>query len=331
MLNPRHYILLKPMISIIIIHYKTKHLLRGCIEPLLRQAYKDLEIIFIDNNSEDGSPEYVRKNWPQIKVVANKKNIGYAGAGNQGIELSKGEYVFITNPDIILTPEYFEKAIAKFLKEPTVAALTGKVLQYDFEKGKPTGLIDTTGLKMFRSRRVIDRGQSEKDHGQYDEEEYVFGVSGACPLYRREALEDVKICGEYLDNDFFMYKEDVDLSWRFKLFGWKCLYYPKIVAYHGRGTGIYDRSKIFGTLKHRGKLNRFQKHYGYKNQRLMQIKNETLKGFLRDMPWIIGKEVAHFLYMIFREPFLFKSLFATVGQIPKMLKKRKEIMRRKKN
>lgn len=318
------------MISIIIIHYKTKHLLRGCIEPLLKQTYKDSEIIFIDNNSEDGSPDYVRENWPRIKVVANKENIGYAGAGNQGIELSEGEYVFITNPDIILTPEYFEKAVGKMTKELEAAALTGKVLQYDFEKKKPTGLIDTTGLEMFRSRRVIDRGQGEKDHGQYDKEEYVFGVSGACPLYRRSALEDVKICGEYLDNDFFMYKEDVDLSWRFKLFGWKCLYYPKIVAYHGRGTGIHDRSKVSGTLKHRGKLSRFQKYYGYKNQRLMQIKNETLKGFLRDMPWILGKEIAHFLYIIVREPYLFKSFGKMLLQIPRTLKKRKEIMRGKK-
>ena len=81
--------------------------MRGCIEPLLKQTYKDLEIIFIDNDSRDGSPDYVRKNWPRIKVIANAENLGYAGAGNQGIELSKGEYVFITNPDIILEPEYF--------------------------------------------------------------------------------------------------------------------------------------------------------------------------------------------------------------------------------
>lgn len=330
MLNLGNYILLKPMISIIIIHYKTKHLLRPCIEALLNQTYKDTEIIFIDNNSQDGSVDYVRENWPQIQVVENNENIGYAGAGNQGIELSKGEYVFITNPDIILNLDYFEKAVAKMEKEKDIAALTGKILQYDFSTEKATGLIDTTGLKMFRSRRVIDRGQGEKDHGQYDKEEYVFGVSGACPLYRKSALENVKIYGEYLDNDFFMYKEDVDLSWRFQLFGWKCLYYPHIVAYHGRGTGIYDRETIFGTLKYRDKLSKFQKYHAYKNQRLMQLKNETLEGFLKDFVWIIGKEILHFAYMLFREPFLFKSLLVAIGQIPKMLKKRKEIMRRKK-
>jgi GT2 family glycosyltransferase len=316
------------MVSIIIIHYKTKSLLKSCIEPLFAQTYKDLEIIFIDNDSGDGSPEYVRSEWPSVKVVANKENTGYAGAGNQGIEISRGEYVFITNPDIILEEDYFEKAVAKMQKEPHVAALTGKVLQYDFNTEKPTGLIDTTGLKMFRSRRVIDRGQGEKDQGQYDAEEYVFGVSGACPLYRREALEDVKISGEYLDNDFFMYKEDVDLSWRFGKFGWKSLYYPSIVAYHGRGTGIFDRSSVVGTLKHRGRLNKFQKYYGYKNQRLMQLKNETFGGFLHNAPWIIGKEIGHLGYMIFREPFLFKSFWEGMKQTPKILKKRREILRR---
>ncbi|MFH1720649.1 MAG: glycosyltransferase family 2 protein [Patescibacteria group bacterium] len=319
------------MISIIIIHYKTKRLLKPCIEALLKQTYADKELIFIDNDSQDGSPEYMRENWPEVKVVANTFNTGYAGAGNQGIELSKGEYVFITNPDIILEPKYFEKAIARMEKDPGIAALTGKVVQYDFESGKATGLIDTTGLKITCGRRVVDRGQGEKDIGQYEKEEEVFGISGACPLYRREALEDAKICGEYLDNDFFMYKEDVDLSWRFQLFGWKCLYYPEITAYHGRGTGVFDRSDIRGVLKHRGELSKFQKYYSYKNQRLMQFKNETIGSFVRHFPWIIGKEIAHFGYMVFREPYLFKSMWAGMKQIPRILKKRKEIMKKRKD
>lgn len=352
-----------PQISFIIINYNTKNLLTGCIDSILKQTYDGMmEILFIDNASQDGSAQFIKEiyaNDSRVIVVANPDNKGYAGAGNQGIEMAKGEYVVITNPDIRYEPTYFENAIAKMEQDKKIAALTGKVLKYDFsaistggkvvengEAGKnaKTNIIDTAGLFIYRNRRVIDDGQGLKDEGQFDEEKEVFGISGACPLYRKSALEDVKIrCdargnsetttngnrGEYLDNDFFMYKEDVDLSWRFQLFGWKCWYYPKAVAYHGRGTGIAERFTTGQMLLQRAKMSSFQKEYGFINQRLMQIKNDLPGNFWRDFFPIISREISALAYMTFREPYLWKSVWELLRRTPQTLRKRREIMQRR--
>ncbi len=318
-----------PHITFIIINYNTKHLLKSCIESLLAQTWPNKEVVCIDNNSPDNSCQYVIENFPQVTAVCNKDNIGYSPAGNQGIKMAKGEYVMLLNPDIIFEKDYVEQCLKKMEEDKKIAAICGKTYKYDFQNNKSTKFIDTAGLFCYRNRRVIDNGQGLEDKGQFDQEQQVFGISGACPIYRKAALEDVKIDGEYLDNDFFMYKEDVDISWRFLLFGWKSYYYPKAVAYHGRGTGVLPRFTNWEVFKNRSKLNAFQKHYSYKNQRLMQIKNELPMSFLRDFFPIIFKEFLILGYMIFKEPFLWKSWILMLKQMPAALKKRRYIMKHK--
>lgn len=297
----------KGKISIVLIHYNTPHFLHTCLDSIFNQTYGNIEVIFIDNNSPDKDGlEYVKKEYghhENLQIIDNEDNLGYAKAANQGIKASDGEFVVITNPDIIYTPEYFEKIIARVEKDNNIAGITGKVIKYDFENKKPTDLIDTVGLFAFKNRRIIDRGQGLQDKGQFDQEEEVFGVSGACPLYRREALDDVKIMDEYFDEDFFMYKEDVDLSWRFLLYGWKNLYFPGALAYHGRGTGVLDRTTTGKTLKHRGKLSRFQKKYSFKNQLLMEKKNDLGFSFHRLM-----KRLAIPFYITFFPTLMFSRM-----------------------
>jgi GT2 family glycosyltransferase len=325
-------------ISIVIIHYNTAHYLKTCFDGILKQSYKNIEIIFIDNNSPDKEGlQYVQKEFtehPQVKIVPNDDNLGYAKAANQGIRMAiegedKADYVVITNPDIIYSPSYFEKAIHRIEKDPKVAAITGKVYKYDFDRNQPTNIIDTVGLFAYKNRRIIDDGQGLIDEGQFNEECEVFGVSGACPMYRREALEDVKVLGEYLDEDFFMYKEDVDISWRFLLYGWKSLFYPKAIAFHGRGTGIYRRFFNRDVLKNRHKLSKFQKHYSFKNQHLMQVKNELPLSFLAHSPSILLRKIATIFYISIREPYLWKSYLEYLKQTPRILKKRKHIMKKR--
>lgn len=315
------------MISIVIINYNTRDLLPGCIESLLRQTYVDREIILIDNSSEDGSCALVKEKFPHVTAVCNSENLGYAGAANQGIQLAQGKYIMLMNPDIRFEPDYLGQCITAMEKDPKIAAIGGKIYKYDFENNRKTAFIDTVGLFCFRNRRVIDDGQGLEDKGQFDESREVFGISGACPIYRREALEDVKINDEYLDNDFFMYKEDIDISWRFRLFGWKCFYLPSAVAHHGRGTGVLRRFTHREVLKNRSKLNKFQKYYSYKNQRLMQLKNEFWRGFLRDLFPIVWKETLIVGYIIFREPFLLKAWYHMLKQVPSALRKRRHIVK----
>ncbi len=322
-----------PKVSIVIIHYNTPQFLEGCLEHIFAQTYENIEVIFIDNNSPDKSGlEFVASrfsNRENLRIIANGENLGYAKAANQGIRESDGEYVVITNPDILYTPGYFSSVVARIEETHEIAAITGKVYQYDFDNQKPTNIIDSVGLFAYKNRRIIDDGQGLIDEGQFEQEKEVFGVSGACPLYRREALEDVKIGDEYFDEDFFMYKEDVDLSWRFLLYGWKCIYYPKAIAYHGRGTGVFKRFFNREIIQNRNKLSKFQKTYSFRNHLLMQAKNELSGNFWRDFFPIMGRKLGMLLYITIKEPFLWKSYFDYLKLRPSARKKRQEIMKKK--
>ncbi|PIZ76416.1 hypothetical protein COY05_01385 [Candidatus Peregrinibacteria bacterium CG_4_10_14_0_2_um_filter_38_24] len=334
----------KPKISIIIIHYNTPHFLKTCLDGIFGQTYENIEVIFIDNNSPDREGiEFVRDTYshdPELRhnksliVINNEDNLGYAKAANQGIKIAmegNSEFLVITNPDIIYTPEYFEKIVERIEKDPKIASITGKVYKYDFANKKPTNIIDTVGLFAYKSRRIIDDGQGVEDVGQFDQEQEVFGISGACPLYRREAITDVKIGDEYLDENFFMYKEDVDLSWRFLLFGWKNLFYPKAIAYHGRGTGVIRRFTNKEVVENRKNLSKFQKKFSFRNQLLMEVKNEIPGNFFKDFFQIVGKKILMFGYITIFEPYLWGSFLGFLKLLPATLKKRAEIMKRKKS
>ncbi len=327
----------KGYVSIIIINYNTKQLLSRCMDHIREQTWDKVEVIFIDNDSKDGSCEFFQKTFPTEICVGNRDNLGYAKAANQGIKMAKGEYVMILNPDVLLGPKYLENCIKKLEENDKAAATSGKVYKYDFANDQATKFIDTVGLFSYPNRRFIDDGQGLEDNGQFQTEKEVFGVSGACPVYRRTALEDIKLPfngdpihpSEYLDEDFFMYKEDVDISWRFQLAGWSCWYVPSAIAYHGRGTGVLKRFSNWEVYKNRSKLNAFQKSYSYTNQRLMQIKNELVLSFLKHFFAILWKEILITGYIIFREPFLLKAWWNLIKLTPKALKKRRFIMKHK--
>lgn len=318
------------MVSIVILNYNGEKLLKICLDSVEGLDFKDKEVIFIDNGSQDKSVEFIMKHYPKIRVFANKENSGYAGGANQAIEVSRGEFVLIMNPDIVFEPDYLTILIKRLHADKKIGAIIGKLRKYDFAKLAKTNFIDSAGLFMYRNRRCVDRGQGEEDRGQFDAAEEVFGITGACPLYRREALEDCKVSGEYFDNSFFMYKEDVDISWRMQLFGWKSFYGPAAVAYHGRGTGIVNRKTLWEVAKNRKGLSKFQKYYSYKNERLMRVKNELWSGVTRDFLPILWKEILMMGWMILREPYLWKSFGKFLWQLPNALRKRREIMRRKK-
>lgn len=322
-----------PTISLVVLNYNGRRLIKTCLDSIFGLSYKDKEVIFIDNASSDGSVEFVLKAYPAVRVIANTENSGYAGGANQAVGISGGEFVMISNPDIVFEPDYLDILVRRLKNDGDIGAIIGKLRKYDFEHNKKTNLIDSAGLEMFRNRRCVDRGQGEEDRGQFDSAEEVFGVTGACPLYRRAALEDCKIGGtdgEYFDSDFFMYKEDVDISWRMRLFGWKCFYEPSALAHHGRGTGVLSRAGVFEVARGRGGLSKFSKFYSYKNERLMRVKNEFSGLVARDFLPILWKEILMTGWILLREQFLIKSFFKFLWQLPDALRKRLEIMARAK-
>ncbi|MBU1019219.1 MAG: glycosyltransferase family 2 protein [Patescibacteria group bacterium] len=312
----------KSLLTVVVIGYNSKKFLPTCLDSLKRQTLfkkNKLDIIYIDNISHDDSPKFVLENYPFAKVFQNHFNFGYAGAANQGIDLSGTPFISIMNPDIILEPDYYEKILKSMKKK--IGSATGKLLKYDFNKKKKTKTIDTTGLKFHRSTRTTDRGQGEKDKGQYDKKRKIWGVSGACPVYRLEALTDVKQGAEYFDKDFFMYKEDVDLAWRMNRKGWKAAYVPKALGYHGRGTGVVRRKGLLSIFLGRKKMSKFQKKHSFRNHRLMLIKNLRFSDLIKHpiaIPYYCTLSAINAL----REGVLFSSIKDIIKLAPKMLKKR---------
>lgn len=333
---------MKKTVAVVINYNSSAQMIKRCVDSILGQTIaqentENLSLIFVDNHSSDKEGlDYMHENYDRdarVVIISNTDNRGYAKAANQGIRMASGKdakYVSIVNPDVIFEPNYFEEAVKFMEKDGKIAAVSGKIFKYDLKNEKKTNMLDSTGLFAYRNRRIIDAGQGMMDEEKFNTPKDVFGVSGACPLYRVSALEDVKIMNEYFDEDFFMYKEDIDLSWRFLLYGWKNFYCPTAVAYHVRGTGIYPRFTTKEIMKLRRHLSKFQKYYSFRNQNLMEKKNELWGGFFMDFFPIMIKKIMMPFYIVFFEPNLIKAYFSSLKNLPSTLKKRSIIMKNKK-
>lgn len=328
----------QPKVSINILLYNGKKYIRACLESVFNQTYQNIEINVLDNNTHLDDWQEVNRVKRELcpssircHLIKSKKNLGFARGHNFLIKHSRGKYMLLLNQDCFLARDYLEKTLPIFRRYSKVAAIQGKLLQMKEREGKfeKTGIIDTVGLVIFKNRRVIARGQGQKDMGQFIQEEEVFGADGAAPIYSHQALEDLKIDGEILDEDFNCYKEDVDLAWRARLFGWYTIYCPKALAWHARTSGESAKTGYLGVVKERRKISKFSKYVSFRNQRLMQLKNEFWPLFLRDFIRILFKELAAWFYVLIFERYTLKAAGEIFKLAPKAWKKRKIIMKRK--
>lgn len=241
-------------VSVIIVSYNVKHFLIQCIHSVLK-ATQDInaEIIVVDNVSKDGSVEAVKSTFPSVKVIANKENVGFSKANNQGIAIAQGEYVLILNPDTVLSEDNLIKSIAFMLSHPKAGALgvrmvdgTGTFLP-ESKRGLPTP--EVAFYKMFGLSAIF---KNSKRFGKYhlgflgeNQDHSVEILSGAYMFFRKEVLD--KIGG--FDEQFFMYGEDIDLSWRVIKEGYQNYYLADniIIHYKGESTkrGSINYVKVF--------------------------------------------------------------------------------------
>ncbi|HYC79441.1 MAG TPA: glycosyltransferase family 2 protein [Candidatus Binatia bacterium] len=312
-----------PKVSIILVIYNAKKFIKPVFDSIFSQTHKNFDVLAVINGSEDGSKEEIRLNYPQVRIIDPHENLWFAKGNNLGIRETDGEFVLLVNQDMVLEPDFIEKLLPAF-DDWKVAAASGKILRYDFEHNQKTKIIDTVGVTMSSSGRGKDRGQLEEDRGQYENIEQVFGVSGACPMYRRSALEKVQYVEhervEYYDEDFVAYWEDVDLSWRFNNAGMKSLYVPQAVAYHGRTAG---QSKggylhLFHFIRHHKKISPAIRRMNYRNHILMYLKNSK---FIH--PLFIIREILMFGYVLVFETSTLKVLPDLFRLMPRMYKKRR--------
>jgi GT2 family glycosyltransferase len=180
----------------------------------------------------------------------------------------------LLNPDVSPDADYARLLIEGMQGSPRVAVATGKLLRPDRRT------LDSAGIVFPRHRRPRDRGSDQPDRGQFDRAELVGAASGAAMMLRVAALESLRIDGELFDESFFAYHEDTDLCWRARRLGWQILYEPRAVALHRRGWQRDRRSEIAIAIR----------RHSFKNHYLQLVKNETLGGFVRDLPSLLSWE-----------------------------------------
>jgi len=211
------------LVSVVIPNWNGAHFLPGCLDSLRQQTYSPLEVIVVDNGSTDGSRELLARDYPWVRVVALAENRGYAGGVNAGFRVARGEVLVAFNNDAEADPCWLAELLAALERHPEAGMAVGKVLLFDRRD-----TFHTTGDLYGRDGIPRNRGVWERDTGQYDREEFIFGAGGVAVAYRRAMLDDIGL----LDEGFWSYCEDVDLSWRAQLAGYKCVYTPRAVVYH---------------------------------------------------------------------------------------------------
>ncbi len=210
-------------ISVVIPNWNGERFLKGCLQSLREQTFRSFEVILVDNASSDGSVALVEKEFPEVKVVKLSRNLGLTGGANAGIRVAQGRVIALLNNDAEAHPCWLEALWEALEKHPEAGMAASKLLLYDRRD-----VINSAG-DFYRIDGVPgNRGVWEKDLGQYDREEYVFGACGGAAAYRKAMLEEIGL----FDEEMFMYCEDVDLAWRAQIAGYKCIYTPRAIAYH---------------------------------------------------------------------------------------------------
>lgn len=301
-------------VSIHIVTYNSSEHIDDCLEAVLTQSYPIHQIVIIDNASKDNTVEKLQKWSDKIHLVKNVTNNGFAGGHNQAIRMTKTDYCLILNPDVVLDKDYVLNTIKALNNTPHAGSATGKLLF----KADPTR-IDSTGLIINKARRAFDRGahQSSEDYQQAEE---VFGVSGAAAMYAREMINEISLSDEFFDEDFFAYKEDVDVAWRAQLLGWKAVYEPSAAAFHERGWKEGGRSS----------KPLFVRRLSYINRYKMMLKNDTVSMMLKHIVSLFIYECLSLAYAIIREPKLLGAWADLFRKYSDLRQKRRWILSKKK-
>ncbi len=251
---------MKPFVSIIILNYNGGDLVVQCLNSVLRIDYENFEVILLDNNSTDGSMTNVNNKFgskQQVKIIMNKRNLGYAEGNNVGVMESNGEYLVFLNNDVIVDPNFLKELVI-VMKTDSIAAAQAKLMFMDH----PT--------KFYSAGHYIDYfgmvhvlGEFEEDKGQFDNVYDIFGAHGAAFIVKRNLF--LKVGG--FDSDFFLLFEESDLCWRFWLIGYRIVFVPKAIAYHKHGyahkRSSFGRESSLTYYFVRNRLNSILKNYSW--------------------------------------------------------------------
>jgi len=307
--------------TINLVTWNGERFIDACLSSVSAQSFQDYSVLIIDNNSTDSTRQIIAERFPQFKVIAHKDNFGFAKAHNQAIHWTDSEYVICLNQDIVLAPNFLQQMVDYLDKNPKIGAATGKICRLD-EDFLPTKYIDTVGFKILKNFRVIDQGAGEMDEAQYDAFEQVFGVSGCVPVYRRRALKTIEYNKEFFDESFYIYKEDVDLSFRLRARGWQIWRVSTANAWHARTVAApLEKMSSWQLAKIQRRRSGFAKFYSYRNHLYFVAKSLPKFSF-----FVFFYELTKAFFLLLTEPKIFFRAWRDFFRNYKSLKEKKKFI-----
>ena len=300
-------------VSVAIANWNGMKYIERCLGALYAQTQAPAEIVVVDNGSTDGSREWIAENFPHIKLLLNEENEGFSAGYNRAIAACTHEYILVLNTDVFVEADFIEVVLPALQRDSTIGAATGKVYQ------QATGEWLNSGFFLRPQMRTRHSAQTEKS-------EQVFGCSGALILFRRAALADLVVDGQYFDESYFSYGEDVDLAWRAQLLGWKSWYTPRANAVHvGSGSSNEQMRFVDKPL--------FLQRHILKNRYLTIAKNASWPELVPLIfYWLISEPLIWFILFV-RSPrrciHLVPSLYEALRLMPRAMRWRREMQARR--
>ena len=240
-----------PALSVVMVSYNTRELLDQCLKSIARETRVDHEVIVVDNASEDGTPSFVACRHPRVRLIANSENVGFSAGNNQGLKHASGRYQVLLNPDTVIVDRTFDRMVEFFEAHPEVGIVGAKMMSADgcplrYETWYPTAL-------NYLANSILVRISG--DHGNQE----VDFVSGACLMIRQETAREIGP----LDENIFMYVEDVDWCLRAKRAGWKVYHCAQARVIHLAGSSSKRDVAARVVNIRQAKLYFVRKHFGW--------------------------------------------------------------------
>jgi GT2 family glycosyltransferase len=295
-----------PELSVIIVNWNGRHFLNDCLSSLRQQTFRDFEVILVDNASEDGSVDYVHQFFPEVRVITEPVNLGFAAGNWAGYKEARGEVIALLNNDTATDPSWLSELHQALHTFPQAGSAASKMLYFDDRKR-----IDNCGFWLASNGTTVELGRDELDGPQSAEFRWVFGACAGAAAYRRTMLEDIG----FLDPDFFMIYEDVDLSFRAQLRGYPCLFVPTAIVYHHLGATLkrVPAQRVF---------------WSQRNIEYVYVKNMPASMMLRSLPQRLVYELGGAIYFTLqgRGASFLRAKLAAFRNLPELLRKRKTIL-----
>lgn len=293
-----------PRVLVIVVNFNGRKYIGTCLDKIIGQTFQDYTLVVVDNGSTDDSAAYLKTQYSQVNLVILPENIGFSAANNLAIRSGCEEYVALLNADAAPDSKWLQCMVEKMDAEPTAGFAASKMLYHDCP-----WMIDRAGDGYTVAGAGLLRGRG-RPSAEFSATEFTFGACAGAAVYKRAMLDDIGL----LDEDFFLLYEDVDLSFRAQLQGYKCIYVPEAVVYHQSSKSIgYDSPTAV--------------YYGHRNIEWAYIKNMPGGLIARTLPWHLLYNLVAFAFFSAKgmaRPYL-RAKIDAVKRLRKMVQKRKGI------